>query len=191
MDYSEEMLKVFRSKLDSSMKARIICQDVCKLDLKEQFDLVIIPFNSIAEITDIEKRKQAIYAVYRHLSPEGTFFCTLYNPAYRVKTADGNMRALGKFGLGNGKPLFVTYYNNNYEKEKIISGTQFYEIYDDKNHPLEKRFLDICFSVIEREEMLAIASEAGFSTKEIYGDYQSNPYAEDSMFMNSVFEKQA
>lgn len=73
VDYAEDMLQVFRNKLNGSNKANIICQDVCNLDLKEQFDLVIIPFNSIAEITDIEKRKKAIRAVYRHLLP-GVYF---------------------------------------------------------------------------------------------------------------------
>lgn len=99
------------------------------------------------------------------------------------------MKALGKFELEKKRTLFVTYYNNYSNKEKIISGTQFYEIYDDRNHFLEKRFLDIRFSVISKEEMQTAASEAGFSTKKIYGDYQSNPYKDDSMFMNFVFEK--
>lgn len=190
VDYSAEMLRVFRRKLDASKHDKIICQDVCNLDLGEQFDLVMIPFNSIAEITDAEKRKQAIYSIYRHLLPGGKFFCTLYHPAYRVKSADGNIKALGKFPLENDKTLMVTYYNNYSDKDKIISGTQFYEIYDDKNTLIEKRYLDIRFSVISRDEMQIAASEAGFSLKEVYGDYQGNPYSNESMFMNFLFEKQ-
>jgi hypothetical protein len=97
---------------------------------------------------------------------------------------------LGKFPLENDKTSMVTYYNNYSDKDKIISGTQFYEIYDGKNTLIEKRYLDIRFSVISRDEMQIAASEAGFSLKEVYGDYQGNPYSNESMFMNFLFEKQ-
>ena len=189
VDYSEELLSVFRSKLSASKHNKIICQDVCDLNLDEQFDLVIIPFHSFSEIIDFEKRKQAVSAIYHHLQPGDKFLCTLYNPAYRVKSADGNLRPLGKFGMNDSSTLFVTYYNNYSETDKIISGVQFYEIYDSKNNLFEKRCLHIRFSVIDKNEMQSIATESGFSLVNIYGDYNGNPYKEDSMFMNFVFEK--
>ncbi len=188
VDYSEDMLRVFRGKLNASDNVTIICQDVCNLALGKTYDLIMIPFNSIAEITDADMRQQAIHAIYDHLAPGGTFFCTLYNPAYRIKSADGNMKPLGKFQLNDGKTMIVTYYNTHSEKDKLISGTQFYEIYDKQNHMIEKRFLDIRFSVISKQEMLSMADEIGLFLKEIYGDYQRTPFTDESPFMNFVFE---
>ena len=52
VDYSEEMLDVFRKKTNGSQNVRIVCQDICELSLEEQFDLIIIPSNSISEILD-------------------------------------------------------------------------------------------------------------------------------------------
>jgi SAM-dependent methyltransferase len=188
VDYSEEMLDIFRRKVDGSQNVKIVCQDVCELNLEERFDLIMIPSNSISEIIDKEKRKQALRCIYRHLTPDGIFFCTLYNPEYRIKLADGHIRYLGKYELGGGKSLIVTYYNVYSPEEKIIIGTQFYEIYDGSRLE-EKRRLDIKFSVITKEEICRMAGEAGFSLKGAYGDYVPYHYDEASMFMNLLFKK--
>lgn len=190
VDYSENMLKIFRNKLSKGDKVNIVCQDVCDLALNTKFDLIMIPFNSIAEITAAEKRKQALQAIYHHLEQGGTFFCTLYNPQYRLNSADGNLKPLGKFNIAGDKTLVVTFYNSYFPQEQQIRGAQFYEIYDRHNRMIEKRFLDICFSVISKEEILDAACSVGFVLKEIYGDYQQNVFDEKSPFMNTVFVKQ-
>lgn len=188
VDYSEEMLEIFRKKIDSPEHVKIICQDVCELDLNAQFDLIIIPSNSISEIIEPEKRRKAICRIYEHLTDDGIFFCTLYNPEYRISLADGNLRYLGKYDLGGGRSLVVTYYNVFSPEFGIISGTQFYEIYQN-NRLTEKRCLDINFSVISKEEICRMANEAGFCLKAIYGDYAPYHFDESSMYMNLLFKK--
>ncbi|HVI39150.1 MAG TPA: class I SAM-dependent methyltransferase [Anaerovoracaceae bacterium] len=188
VDYSEEMLDIFRKKVNGSENVKIVCQDICELNLDDQFDLIIIPSNSISEIIDKEKRRKAFRKIYKHLAPDGIFFCTLYNPEYRIQQADGNIRYLGKYNLDNNKTLVVTYYNVFASEWGIISGTQFYEIYD-KNRLVEKRCLDINFSIITKAEICKMASEEGFSLKAIYGDYEPYHYDEQSTFMNLLFKK--
>lgn len=165
---------------------RIVCQDVCELDLGERFDLIIIPSNSISEIIDKEKRRQALRRIARHLTRDGIFFCTLYNPEYRKSLADGQVRYLGKYDLGDGRSLVVTYYNVFSPETGIISGSQFYEIYE-RGLLKEKRCLDIKFAVITIEEICKMAREAGLCLKAVYGDYEPYHYDESSMFMNLLF----
>lgn len=195
IDYSEEMLDVFRTKLNAESSitgnVKIICQDICDLNLNERYDLIIIPSNSISEIIDKNKRKQAFQKIYDHLTQNGIFFCTLYNPEYRIKIADGNIRYLGKYNIDNQKTLVITYYNVYSSEMKLIIGTQFYEIYDQNNRLLEKRCLDIRFSVISKEELCKTAREAGFSMKALYGDYVPYHYDEKSMYMNFLFMKKS
>lgn len=191
VDYSEEMLEIFRSKLDGAEEpqhVKIVCQDICELDLQEKFDLIIIPSNSISEIIDPEKRRKAIRRIHEHLTPDGIFFCTLYNPEYRVSQADGSIRYLGKYDLEDGRTLIVTYYNVFVPAYGIVTGTQFYEIYQN-NRLAEKRCLDIRFSVISKEEICRMTYEEGFTLKAIYGDYAPYHYDESSMYMNLLFRK--
>lgn len=189
VDYSEGMLSIFRKKLNENEQADILCQDICHLELKKRYDLAFIPFNSIAEITDRAKRNQALKRIFDFLLPGGHFFCSLYNPAYRIKQADGSLAVLGKFDMEYGRSLVVSFCNVYSKRDKTISGTQFYEIQDEYGGLLEKRTLPICFSVIEKDEMLEAAENAGFVLKEIYGDYDRRPFNEESRFMNFLFQR--
>ncbi len=189
VDYSAQMLDVFRSKLKESDKANILCQDICRLELEERYDLAFIPFHSIMEITDKEKRKQALARIYEHLMPGGLFFCSLYNPAYRIKSADGSLKMLGRFEMDANRTLAVSFYNAYSEKESMIRGVQFYEIYGPDTRMLDKRMLDISFSVIPQDEMIEMAQNVGFILKELYGNYQMQPFCPESPFMHFLFVK--
>jgi SAM-dependent methyltransferase len=189
VDYSPDMLKMLRSKLPENSGATVDCQDISSLSLNEKFDLAIIPFHSFSEITDKKKRDQAIQRIFYCLLPGGTYFCTLYNPDYRVKFADGNMKCLGEFEIGEDRKLIVTYFNSYIENLQMIKSIQFYEIFDSHNRLIEKRFLDIQFSLITKEEMKEAGRKTGFQLRKIYGDYNRSPFSQDSMFMNFEFVK--
>lgn len=188
VDYSREMLEVFERKL-TDKAVPLICQDICELDIDKRFELIFIPFNSITEITDKEKRKKAIMRIYEHLSDEGDFFVTLYNPAYRLKSADGNLKCIGSFDLSSSRTLTITCYNSYDQASNLVYGTQFYEIYDYRNRLIDKRFLNIAFTLISREEIVDMCTEAGFKLAETYGDYAFGAFDESSRFMNFLFTK--
>lgn len=190
VDYSEEMLKVLEQKtIDLSNKPKIICQDVCALNLGEKYELICIPFNSFSEITDREKQKMALVRIFNHLSDDGLFICTLYNPSYRIKTADGQIHVLGRFPLYQENSLVVSYYNQYDDMTQSVKGMQFYEIYNSSNVLTGKRFLDIHFSLISQEAFEKMALESGFAIKEVFGDYNFSRFTEESMFMNFVLKK--
>jgi hypothetical protein len=48
------------------------------------------------------------------------FFCTLYNPAYRLKSADGKITLLGKYDLKLDKTLIVTFQNGHQKDQPDI-----------------------------------------------------------------------
>jgi len=190
VDYSEEMLKVLERKTtELSNKPRIVCQDVCELNLEEKYELIYIPFNSFSEITDSEKQKTALDRIFHHLSDDGIFICTLYNPCYRIKTADGQFRVLGRFPLEQEKSLVVSYYNQYDAKTQSVTGMQFYEIYNSSNVLTDKRFLEIHFSLISKEAFGIMALESGFAVEEVFGDYDFSQFTEESRFMNFVLNK--
>ncbi|MEL7602332.1 MAG: class I SAM-dependent methyltransferase, partial [Bacillota bacterium] len=191
VDYSGRMLDVFRSKLSGNERVRIIQQDITGLELNERFDLAFIPFHSIAEIILAQKRAAAIARIYDHLNPGGAFFLSLYNPAYRIRMADGAEHVLGSFIMPDSRMLKVRYCNEYVPAKGLIRGEQAYEIRDKNDALLETRRLDICFSVVEKEEVLLAAQSAGFTLKQMYGDYARNPYTPESMFMHFLFERPA
>ena len=181
-------MDVFSKKITCKSNS-VICQDICELKVNRKFDLIFIPFNSITEITDKDKRKQAIKKIFEHLSDNGDFLVTLYNPAYRLKSVDGNTKYMGKFNISDNRTLIVTYYNLYNQPANLVYGIQFYEIYDNKNKLIDKRFLNISFSLISKDEIVEMCTESGFELTDMYGDYNFGEFNENSMFMNFLFTK--
>ena len=189
VDYSQKMLNVFRSKLKEADKVNIVCQDICSLDMPEKYDLAFIPFNSIAEITDNNKRAQAFERIHSHLMANGLFFCSLYNPAYRIRMADGKERLLGRFAMSDNNTLVVSFHNHYSRETGVISGMQYYQIFDEGSSLIETRKLEISFSVIPKDEILEMACNVGFKERAIYGDYEMQPFNQESRYMNFLFQK--
>ena len=125
VDYSQEMLDVLAKKIRGK-NASLICQDISELAIDKKFDFIFIPFNSLSEITDKERRKEAIKKISMHLVDNGDFLVTLYNPLYRLKSVDGNIKCMGKFDISDNRTLIVTYYNSFNQSENLVYGTQFY-----------------------------------------------------------------
>lgn len=188
-DYSQEMLDIFAKKVIGK-NPPLICQDVCELNIDKKFEFIFIPFNSITEITDSGKREQAIKRITEHIADNGDLLITLYNPVYRLKAADGNIKCIGKFDISGNRTLIVTYYNSYDKLLNLVYGTQFYEIYDDKNKLIDKRFLNIAFSLISKDEINEMCTKFGLEIKELYGDYSFGEFSENSQFMNFLLTKQ-
>lgn len=190
VDYSEAMLNVLKKKARAlETMPRIECQDVCNLDLNEQYAFIFIAFNSFSEICDAARQKKALQRINEHLADGGTYFCTLYNPEYRIKSADGQRRLLGEYAIGGHKTLKVSYTNTFEPGTKRITGTQYYEILDGNKDLIEQRAMDIRFSLVTMDAFTEMARNAGFSIKEVYGDYDFSPWDGKSRYMNFVLTK--
>jgi len=190
IDYSQEMLNIFAKKT-MGKNIPLINQDICELNIDKKFDFIFIPFNSISEITDRGKRERAIKRITEHLVDNGDFLITLYNPEYRLISADGNIKCLGKYDISDNRTLIVTYYNLYNKFSNLVYGTQFYEIYDNKNKLIDKRFLNIAFSLIPKDEIDEMCNKFGLEIKELYGDYSFGKFNENSQFMNFLLTKRA
>lgn len=185
VDYMAKMLEVLKNKTKGkNFNAKIAEMDVAELDLKKKFNLIILPFNSFSEIIDKGKQNSALKRIYEHLNSDGKFICTLHNPAKRLQTADGKIYKIGRFQKVENQFLEVSYLNNYIEKTGLISGEQFYELYDNKNNLIEKRTLEINFYLFNKSEFEKMILEAGFKIEKLYGNYDYSEFSEnDSPFM--------
>ncbi|MFP4122952.1 MAG: class I SAM-dependent methyltransferase [Coleofasciculus sp.] len=190
VDASAQMLVVLQKKLtQKGLSARIQQADVRELDLKECFELVIIPFNSFSELLSKKDQKSTLQSIHKHLHEGGKLVCTLHNPTVRSKLVDGSLRLEGKYSLEKQQLLFW-----GLEKQQpnpcIVDRTQFYEIYDQHGYLQSKRLLDMQFCLIERQEFEEMAQESGYKIVDLYGDYSYSKFNSDtSQFMIFILEK--
>ncbi|HET9999421.1 MAG TPA: class I SAM-dependent methyltransferase [Ktedonobacteraceae bacterium] len=87
LDISPEMLAAYRRKLereDDTLRQRVTLHegDMCDYELanKGTFDLILLPFNSIAHLYEIEQQLEAFRNTCDHLAPGGRFVVDVFVP---------------------------------------------------------------------------------------------------------------
>lgn len=181
IDYSQGMLDAFRKKIrEKPYKVTLLQQDVTQLNIDKKFGMAILPFHSISEILSAEKQRAALKSIAKHLDTNASLIITLQNPKKRLLTTDGQTRIIGKFCLENNKQMILSYMNQYNESSKTVSGMQFYEIYDESNILIEKRFLEINFRPIYHSEFSNLLKDTHLHIDKIYGDYSYNEFNEET-----------
>ena len=176
VDYSAEMLKVLAEKIAArNLHADWFVQDVRALELHKTFALIFIPFHAFAEITAADDRRAALARIREHLAPDGIFICTLHNPRVRRRTLDGQLRLMGEYALPENQRLLV-WLHQMFQDERTARIRQFYEMYDVHGEMIRRRMAEIRFALIEHDEFLAAARDAGFEPSALYGDYERTPF---------------
>jgi SAM-dependent methyltransferase len=191
VDYSEEMLEVFRKKLEANhLSCRIVNQDMADLSLPDRFDMIFIPFHSFSEILDESKHARALSRIREHVTEGGRFICTLHNPIVRTKSMDGTVKELGQFPTEEGRTLVVSTCFKYDECSQTASGHQFYEVYDPEGMLVEKQHLPVSFYLFHGSQFEKLAHAAGLRVVRLYGDYQRSSFDEaKSPFMIWVLER--
>ena len=185
VDKSPEMLAILEQKLaQHGFSAAVHPVDICQLDLGKQFERILLPFQSFAEILTPNEQRQALARIHQHLSSDGCFICSLHNPKVRLKTVDGRLKLRAHPPLPDGSGSLMLWTMETYDPDdKIVHGLQFIETYDQQGILQSKRFMEIHFSILEKEAFETMLNDAGFKTLALYGDYAYG----DFQFMTSPF----
>lgn len=192
LDSSSEMLAVLRRKLQTlGLKAAVYKKDMIDFSLPEPFDLILIPFNAFAEITDPHAQQKALANIHTHLGDYGRLIVTLHNPAIRLKEADGKIHLRGKFPLPvNTDTLLLSSIETYDDRNQLVTGKQFYEFRNQYDQVISKFSLDIHFQLHTKEKFEALLFSQGFKLLALYGDYEHNDFSpKTSPFMIWVLGK--
>jgi SAM-dependent methyltransferase len=174
LDSSPEMLELLKEKLKARGTAIPIYEmDACHFSLRARYDLVIIPFNSFAEISDPVDQESCFSAIHAHLREEGRFICTLHNPVIRLENVDGKIHQRGIFRLpDSGDHLILSTVENYDPATRLVKGAQFYELYDADGVLQSKRFLELAFYLHGKDDFEELVRTQGFEVEALYGDYK-------------------
>jgi SAM-dependent methyltransferase len=181
VDASEGMLARLEQKLrERRLKARVVQQDVRRLDLPEkEFDLAIVAFHSFSELVSPQDQDRALRAIRRCLKGGGRLICSLQNPRVRAASADGTLRLNGVFPTEDG--LFVVSgFETLDERTGVVERIQLYEFFDASGDLRAKRALPMRFDLIGRTRFAELAHAADFEVVALYGDYDRGDYREES-----------
>ena len=178
VDYSAEMLEVFRRKLlQYGFTAEVHEADVRELDLGRSFELILLPFHSFADVTDPGDRARALARIRAHLAPGGRFVIALHNATYMVSRLDGVRRQMCDRALPNREASLRVWFTGwQLADPGLGKAIQEYEILDQDGQLLERRELPMRFAVIDRATFEREAAKAGFRVLRLWGDYAGGPF---------------
>lgn len=193
LDNSPEMLAVLRRKLlDQGLSAPIYQMDASSFKLPRKFDLIIIPFNVFAEFTDPVVQRATLDTIHSHLADRGRLIYTLHNPEIRRKTIDGQVHLRGKYSLPDRQAtLFLSTLESYDDDTRLVTGAQFYELYDLDGGMQSKRFVELKFYLHSRDTFASLAKSQGYRVVSLYGDYERSVFqSKKSPFLIWVLSKQ-
>ena len=178
VDYSAEMLEVFRRKLrQEGLTAEVHEADVRELDLGRSFELILLPFHSFADVSDPGDRARALARIRAHLAPGGRFVIALHNAAYMVSRLDGVRRQMCDRPFPDREATLRVWFTGWQQTDPDLGkALQEYEILDHDGRLLERRELPMRFAVSDRSTFEREASAAGFNVRRLWGDYAGGPF---------------
>jgi hypothetical protein len=174
------MLDILRNKLKKrKLPASVIQQNISELALHRQFDLIIIPFHSFAELASPEDRLSALGKIREHLSANGRFICTLHNANVRIKTITKQLHLISRDISGNSMLLVWSAENYN-PQSRLVEGVQLYEEYDGEGLMTSRIAMSLKFCLLGKTQFEDMAAASGFRISRLYGDYSYSEFKEES-----------
>ena len=186
VDLNRPMLDRAREKSDAAPFAgnlTLIEGDIAELNLpKREFDLVIIPANTLALITEKERQLESLRRCAAHMAADAALIFNVFNPSPDlIHDAPGEKFLLGVVKHpGTGRRSVLTGVNRFEVEAQINRCTQAIETIDANGAVVDREELSVVFRYLHHEEICEMLHQAGLRVIEVYGDFDGTPLSDDS-----------
>lgn len=178
LDISEGMLKVAKEKTEREhLSCKFIHADCRKFSLHKKFNLIFIPFNSIAHIHDRESFEALCNSVKEHLAENGHFIIDIFNPRFERLMGDPSNRFhVAEYEDPYGHETITITENNIYEKATQINHIKWYYKIGNK----EEFAVELNMRIYYPEELDNLLYYNGFDIVDKFGDFDGSPFESNS-----------
>jgi ubiquinone/menaquinone biosynthesis C-methylase UbiE len=185
VDYAPDMLEIACRKRDAFSigedQLQLLRRDVQRLNLRRQFDWVVILFNTFLSFTTLAQQDRVLQVVRRHLKPGGRFWLDIFQPNLALLASE---RSIGK----DPSVFYVPRYDRTVymdvdvrrDPARQVQHVSFNYKWFDK-HGVERREktrFDLTF--IFPRELRILLERNGFRIRKLCGNYDGRPINADS-----------
>ena len=187
LDISSSMLNAYRNKLareSEAIQRRITLHegDMCNYQLghKGDFDLILLPFNSIAHLYEIEQQLDAFKNTYDHLTHGGRFVVDTFLPDIdylsNALNRPSNVYLEDEIEAADDEFTMLLYSSRKYDQiEQLQHLVWIHEkFFETGEHERYLTKLDMHIFFPRELQLLFLA--AGFRIEAIYGSYDWKPF---------------
>jgi SAM-dependent methyltransferase len=180
LDNSAPFLERLRSRL-AGEPVTVVEGDMQAPPVEGPFDLVAVPFNSLAYLTAREDRVVCLRAARSLLAAGGRFAFDLVAPRYDFLAEAVGARSPLRVDADHPAPdigvaRFLRSYTDSYDPaSQTLRSTNRYEIFYGDGR-VEHRIADLDWHIYFPDELDLLLESAGLSVVERYGDYSRSPW---------------
>ncbi len=187
LDISSEMLGAYQRKLDRELETvqqRVTLHEAdmsdFQLENKGQFDLIFLPFNSIAHLYEIEQQLDTFKNTHDHLTSDGRFVVDTFLPDIDYLSdalnRPSNVYLEDEIEATDNQFTMLLYTSRQYDaieqlEHMVWTHEKFFETGENERY-LTKLDMHIFFP----RELQLLFLATGFSIEAIYGGYDWVPF---------------
>ncbi|GAC1299474.1 MAG: class I SAM-dependent methyltransferase [Ktedonobacteraceae bacterium] len=191
VDTSAKMLELARQKLaEAGVAARcqLTRQNMSTLQLGKKFQMVFIALGSFGHVCTRKAQQQALHAIRSHLTTGGAFILDISNEDARyMESMSGQMLHQGTWQLDDGSLLTHFVSPASSTTAHLLDLAHFYDTHK-QGEAVHRTITHTQLYLFERNEMELLLEQAGFTVKDVYGNYDLSQYEHGSPRMIFVTE---
>ncbi len=191
VDTSAPMLELARQRVQEerlTIRYTLVQQNVTTLYLERKFRMAFIALGSFGHIITRKEQQQALAHIRAHLSTGGLFVLDISNADARyMEDLPSQMLHQGTWHRPDGTLLTHFVSPAPASERHLLELTHFYDQHI-QGEAVRRTTATTYLYLFERNEMELLLEQAGFSIKDVYGDYELGTYTLESPRMIFVAE---
>ena len=167
-----------KKSAEKGLSIEWIKSDCRDFNLNRKFNLIFIPFNTIAHLHDHKSIESCFSCVKNHLSDKGRFIIDIFNPRLETLIRDPSKRyPVAEYPDPDGRGKVVITENNIYDNDTQINRVKwYYRIGERTEETIEELNMRIFFP----QELNLLLHYNGFTIESKFGNYNETPFDSSS-----------
>ena len=161
---------------NENLDINFIEADIRKLQLKNKFDLIFIPFNSIHHLYQNQDLLDTLNVVKRHLKDDGLFLLDCYNPnIHYIVEAENKLNQIADYTTEDGRKVIIKQ-KMVYENETQINRIEWHYFINDLFHSIQNLDMRMYYP----QELDFYLKTCGFTILYKFGNFEEDYFNRSS-----------
>lgn len=186
LDLSEQMLEVFKHKLDMQPelkdKISIVHGNMACFSFDRKFSLIIAPFRAFQALTDDSDIAMSLKCIKEHLADDGIFIVNVFNPRGVMDESWCYPETVQweRLDESTGNYVVKTHWGDRIDPKNQVIYAHFAFKVTGKNGITTRITDDFKLKYYYRDQIKLIIEKAGLTIKESFGWYDRTPLNENA-----------
>jgi SAM-dependent methyltransferase len=163
-------------------RVRFVHGNMCKFDLGEKFQLVILPFRPLQHLLEVQQQLDCLWCARNHLFPDGRLILDvfqpdpdrLHDPRFLVETP------LIDYQAQDGRAVQISERVAAYHRSRQQNDVEMIFTIKHPGGKLERLIFSWTLRYFFRFEVEHLLARAGFAVESVYGNFDCSPLADSS-----------